>query len=143
MRYLLPLLFLSFACTRGDAVAGAKDVIRSHEQFAKAGDLDGVLSNVADDIVLLTPGAPLVQGTAAFRDMYRALFEMGQWDFTHHYDGAAVAGDVIVLHGVARGTLTPAGGQPSAFANNFMLILKPGPDGRFKVWRGAFAPSAP
>ena len=142
MRHFWPMLFLFAGCTGGDPIAAAQDVIRSHEQFAKASNLDGVMSNVADDIVLLAPGMPLVQGATAFRDTYRGFFEMGQWDFRHDYTGTAVAGDAVILHGVARGTLTPAGGQPGPFANNFILMLKPGPDGRFKVWRAAFAPSA-
>ena len=65
---------------------------------------------------------------------------MGQWDFEHDYSGAEVVADTVFLHGVARGTHTPADGGATPFANNFFLVLKH-VDGRFKVWRGAFAPS--
>lgn len=130
-------------CAGGeDPIAAAQDVVRSHEQFAKAGDLEGVLSNAADDLVVLASGAPLVEGKAAFAQFYRGLLAMGQWEFGHDYAGATVLGNAVVLHGVARGNLAPTGGAATQFANNFILVLKPGPDGRFKFWRIAFAPSS-
>jgi hypothetical protein len=36
-------------------IGGAKEVMASHEHYARDGDLEGVLSNMADDIVLLAP----------------------------------------------------------------------------------------
>lgn len=144
MRHALMLLtFLAVACTPGeDPIAAAEDVVRSHEQFASAGDLEGVLSNAADDIVVLASGLPLVEGKAAFAEFYRDLLAMGQWEFGHDYAGATVLGDAVVLHGVARGNLTPPAGTATQFANNFIMVLRPGADGRFKFWRIAFAPSS-
>lgn len=125
-----------------DPVGSAKEVVASHERFAAAADLDGVMSNSADDIVVLIPDAPLVKGKQAFREFYTTLLALGRWEFGHDYEGAVATGDVVVLHGVARGTLTPAGGEPAAFANNFLLVLKNQPDGKFRLWRISFAPSA-
>ena len=123
-----------------EAIDEAKKVIASHERFARKADLAGVLSNIAEDIVLLTADSPLVEGKQAFSSFYSALFQMGQLDFQHDYSGAEVVADTVFLHGVARGTLTPAEGVATTFANNFLFVLK-NVDGRFKVWRGAFAPS--
>ena len=36
-----------------DVISEAKSVVTSHEGLASAGDLDGVMSNMADDIVAL------------------------------------------------------------------------------------------
>ncbi len=123
------------------AVDEAKAVMASHEQFAKAGDLDGIMTNVADDIVMLAPDAPLVQGRDAFREFYTGLLGVGQWDLGHDYEGAEVVGDTVLLHGVARGTLTLNDGDTTALANNFLLVLRRQADGKLRVWRGAFAPS--
>ncbi len=123
------------------AVDEAKAVMASHEQFAKAGDLDGIMTNVADDVVMLAPDAPLVQGSDAFREFYTGLLGLGQWDFGHDYEGAEVVGDTVLLHGVARGTLTLNDGDTTALANNFLLVLRRQADGKLRVWRGAFAPS--
>ena len=123
------------------AVDEAKAVIASHEQFTKAGDLDGIMTNVADDIVMFAPDAPLVQGSDAFREFYTGLLGLGQWDFRHDYEGAEVIGDTVLLHGIARGTLTPNDGDTTPLANNFLLVLRRQADGKLRVWRGAFAPS--
>lgn len=66
---------------------------------------------------------------------------MGRWDFEHDYSGAEVVGDVVILYGVARGTLIPNEGEPSPLENNFLLILKHN-GSSFKVWRGRFGPTS-
>jgi ketosteroid isomerase-like protein len=124
-----------------DLISEAQAVIRSHEEFAMAGDLDGVLSNVADDIVALASGAPLVEGAEAFRDFYAGIMAIGDVTFGHDYSGAATAGDLVVLHGVSRGAFTTADGEQIPFENNFIHTLRRGSDGRLKVWRAAFAPA--
>ena len=130
------------AVRSGDVrITAAIDMVRSHEAFARAGDLEGILSNAADDIVLLVSGMPLVDGKAALTGFYRGLLAMGAWEFGHDYAGAEVVGDAVILHGLARGRLTPPGGATTEFANNFILTLRPGADGCFKFWRIAFAPS--
>lgn len=129
--------------TPAQRFAEARKVIASHEGYAKTGDLDGIMSNVHPDVVVLTSGAPLLVGPEAFRDFYELLLSMGAWDFSHDYQGRNVVGDVVELFGLARGTLTSPDGAVTPFENNFVLQLRPGPDGALKVWRGAFAPSAP
>ena len=123
------------------AVEQAKAIVASHEEFVRTGNLDAIIENMANDVVALAPDAPLVVGRDATRQLYDGMLSMGVWDFTHDYDGSAVVGDLVVLHGVGRGSLTPEGGVPSAFANNFILTLKKEADGRYRFWRAAFAPS--
>lgn len=120
----------------------ARAVVTSHEEYSRSGDLDGVVSNAAEDIVMFAPDTPLIQGKDAFRSFYESLLGMGRWDFRHEYHGGEVSGDTVFLHGVARGTITPPAGDAAPFANNFFLVLKR-VDGKFKVWRAAFAPAAP
>jgi len=122
-------------------VEAAKAVIASHERLSRDGDLAGVLTNIADDIVLVVPNAPLVVGKAAFEEVYSNLFNMGRWDFKHDYSGAEVVDDVVILHGVARGRFTPNEGAPSPIENNFLLILKRSGNS-FRVWRGGFGPAS-
>jgi len=127
-----------------DAIFEAKAVVTSHEGLAMAGDLDGVMSNMADDIVVLAYGVPLIDGAAAFREFYAAMMAAGRMNFGHDYTGADVINDDIVeLHGVSRGTMTTDDGQTSEFSNNFVHVLRRGTDGKFKMWRAAFAPDSP
>ncbi len=118
-------------------IAAAKAIIASHEVYAASGDLEGVVSNVADDVVGMFPGTPLIQGKTAFREFYAGLLKLGSWKFTHDYTGAAVDGDLVFLDGVSRGTLTPANSAAASFANNFMFVLKLDATGRYKILRGA------
>jgi ketosteroid isomerase-like protein len=123
------------------AVEQAKAVLASHETLVISGNLDGILENMAEDIVVLAPDAPLVVGREATRQLYVGILGMGAWDATHHYDGAEVVGDLVILHGVARGTLSSEGGVAAEIANNFILTLRKETDGNYRVWRAAFAPS--
>jgi ketosteroid isomerase-like protein len=139
---------LAFGCARvglsadsAEAVKRAKAVVKSHEGFVESADLDGVLSNAADDIVVLAPTALLAVGKAAVRSMYATIFQAGNMRFEHQYQGAVVIGELVVLHGVAKGTLTPAQGQAAVFANDFILTLRKGADGKYRFWRVAFGPA--
>jgi ketosteroid isomerase-like protein len=124
-----------------EEIERAKAVIASHEQFSRDGDLGGILTNVADDIVLVVPNAPLVEGKEAFQGVYSSLLSMGCWDFVHDYSSAEVVDHVVILHGVARGTFTPNEGNPSPIENNFLLLPKR-VGKSFVIWRGAFGPAS-
>lgn len=122
------------------AIEEAKTVIRAHEEFSSAGDLDGILSNMDEDVVFLVPDSPLVEGREAVRSLYESLFAMGSWEFGHDYSAATEVGDLVLLHGIARGSLTPEGQEAAPFANNFMITMRRAADGRYRTWRVAFAP---
>ena len=142
MTALSAIVVLALGAAPEDPVVAAKDVIAAHEGFAAAGDLDQVMTNFADDVVLLVPGTPLVRGRDAFREFYRGILAQGQWEFLHHYEGAIATGDAVILDGVSRGTFTPPGGQPSEFANNFLIVLRKQSDGRFRISHATFAPDS-
>ena len=121
-------------------IEDARAVIAAHERHTRDGDLEAIVAAVADDIVLLAGNAPLIAGRAAFREFYRDLLARGTWDLEHEYMGAELVADVVLLHGVARGTFTPVAGDPQPIRNNFLLMLKREGEA-LKVWRGAFAPA--
>jgi ketosteroid isomerase-like protein len=145
MRKLLfvPLLIVAGSAFASDAISEAKAVVASNEQSAMAGDLNGVMSNAADDIVVLTYGVPLIEGKDAFREFYAGLLATGDMVFGHDYTGEdAIGSDVVVLRGVSRGTVTTSEGAVTKFSNNFIHILRRGDDGKFRFWRATFAPDA-
>jgi ketosteroid isomerase-like protein len=104
--------------------------------------LEAVLTNVADDVVVLASEAPLIEGRYAFEDFYRDLLNRGCWDFLHHYSGTDVVGDTVTLRGVSKGTFKPTEGESEPIDNNFLLTLRQ-KNGVFKIWRAAFAPTSP
>jgi ketosteroid isomerase-like protein len=112
----------------------------SHERFSNAGDLDGVMSNIHDDLVCLFPNMPLIEGKEAFKRFYGGLLGMGAWQNHHDINQTFVSGDAVVMHGKDHGTLAPPGADAMPFSNNFVAIFRPDADGKMKFWRAAFAP---
>lgn len=134
-------VFVLIGCGARHAVEDAEAVVKAHEEYAKASNLEGVLSNAADDLVTLIPGMPLLKGKDAFGNFYAGMLAIGKWEFVHEFDGAEVVGDAVILHGIAKGTLTKPDSAVVPIANNFMMVLKYAPDGKMKFWRVTFAAS--
>jgi ketosteroid isomerase-like protein len=132
----------SQAPVQADLVADAKAVLAAHEDAVKAADLESIVANAAEDVVVLVPGAPLIEGRDAVRAFYQQLLAAGSGEFKHEYSGQEVIGDAVVLHGVARGVMPGPDGEALPFANNFILVMKKDGAGKMKFWRVAFAPSA-
>ena len=53
---------------------------------------------------------------------------------------ATEIGDLVFLHRVARGSMTPTDQEAVPLSNNFMITMRRDADGRFRIWRAAFAP---
>ncbi len=65
----------------------ARAVLVAHDRAANAGNLEAVMHNVAEDVVVLSPGAPLVEGKEAFRAFYEEMLRT-KWDTTHIWRAA-------------------------------------------------------
>jgi len=139
---ILVLIFLLVGCSTRHPVEEAKAVLKSHEQFSKAGDLDGIMSNIAEDVVCFFPGTPIIKGKEACRNFYAAVLKASKSEFIHEYDGAEIVGDAVILHGTARGTTTMPDSSVTHFVSNFLTVLRYQPDGKLKLWRGTSVPSA-
>ena len=124
-----------------NAIEQAKAVVRAHETLVADADVDGVLGNMDSDVAFLAPDSPMVEGRDAVRRLYETLFVIGSWEFSHDYSSTSEIGDLVFLHGVARGTMTPTDQKPVPLSNNFMITMRRDADGRFWMWRAAFAPS--
>jgi uncharacterized protein (TIGR02246 family) len=143
MKYaMLILISLFIGCSARHPVEDAKAVIKAHEEFSKAGDLEKIMSNMADDVVLLTPGMPLIKGKETCRKFYSGMVTMGKVEFTHDIQGAEIVGDAVILHGFAHGTMTKPDSTIIPLANNFIVTLKYQSDGKMRFWRGAVAPGS-
>ena len=139
---ILLLCFLVLGCSSRQSVEEAKAVVKSHEESAKAGNLEGVVGNMAEDVVGMVPDMPLIKGKDAFRVFYANAFKMGKMEFTHEYHGAEVEGDIVILYGFAQGTLTRPDTTMVPMANNFLMVLKADSDTTMKIWRMAYVPTA-
>ncbi len=124
-----------------EAIDHAKAVIKAHETLVADADVEGVLGNMDSDVAFLAPDSPMVEGRDAVRSLYETLFAMGSWEFSHDYSSTSEMGDLVFLHGVARGTMTPTDQESVPLSNNFMITMRRDADGRLRIWRAAFAPS--
>jgi ketosteroid isomerase-like protein len=139
---ILLLWLLASGCSTRNAIEDAKAVVTAHENFVASENLDGILSNTADDIVVLVPGMSLIKGKQAVRDFYAGMFKAGKSQFIHEYQGSDVVGDGAILYGTAKGSLTKPDSTAVQFANNFILVFRYQADGKIKFWRVAFAPTS-
>ena len=142
----LALVVLCFvlACANRDPIQDALNTMKSHEDYVKTLNLEGVMTNMADDVVALGTGIPLIVGREAFEEFYAGFFAnvSSVEEFSHNYLGTEIIGNIVFLHGTATGKITNKDGTTLELVNNFFLVLKYQPDGRIKIWRNAVALSS-
>jgi ketosteroid isomerase-like protein len=140
----LALVVLCFvlACANRNPIQDAKNTMKSHEDYVKTLNLEGVMTNMADDVVVLA--IPLIVGREAIEEFYAGFFAnlSSVEEFSHNYLGTEIIGNIVFLHGTATFKGTNKDGTTLEMVNNFFLVLKYQPDGRIKIWRNAVAPSS-
>lgn len=100
----------------------------------EAGDVDGVLALMADDVVFLTPGG---------EPFGKAEFENGMRSRSFQVEGGSdieelqVAGTWAWMRTHINVTMTPPDGPPLHRAGYTLTILRKEPDGRWVVARDA------
>ena len=136
------LLCVVFACTNRDPIQDALNTMKSHEDYVKTLNLEGVMTNMADDVVVLA--IPLIVGREAIEEFYAGFFAnlSSVEEFSHNYLGTEIIGNIVFLHGTAIFKGTNKDGTTLEMVNNFFLVLKYQPDGRIKIWRNAVAVSS-
>ena len=136
------LLCVVFACTNRNPIQDAKNTMKSHEDYVKTLNLEGVMTNMADDVVVLA--IPLIVGREAIEEFYAGFFAnlSSVEEFSHNYLGTEIIGNIVFLHGTATFKGTNKDGTTLEMVNNFFLVLKYQPDGRIKIWRNAVAVSS-
>lgn len=93
----------------------------------KAGDVETVLSLMADDVVFLLPGRPPMIGKSAFAAAARAQSnqQAPQFDGTSEIQEIKVFGEWAFMWTKLSVVITPAGGAPSMTrAGHTLSILK-------------------
>ena len=140
----LALVVLCFvlACANRDPIQDALNTMKSHEDYVKTLNLEGVMTNMADDVVVLA--IPLIVGREAIEEFYAGFFAnlSSVEEFSHNYLGTEIIGNIVFLHGTATFKGTNKDGTTLEMVNNFFLVLKYQPDGRIKIWRNAVAVSS-
>jgi ketosteroid isomerase-like protein len=100
--------------------------------------LEEYMSHVAEDIVLMPNGSPVVEGKAAYLQHVKDFYAAGTIQIRHELIEAYSFPDVVVARGRAVGTFTPPGGAESSFETRNMFVFRRLKDGSLQVWQIIF-----
>lgn len=115
-----------------------RDFIQTWLRASGAGDVERLLTMLAEDVVFLLPGQPPMRGRDAWAKMYRSVVPK------FRIEGKAEVQDVQVFDTLAycwtqlAVIMTPAvGGAPSRMSGHTLSIFRKEPDGRWVILRDA------
>jgi uncharacterized protein (TIGR02246 family) len=114
-----------------------RQLVSTWMEASKAGDLDTVLSLMADDVVFLLPGQPPMR-KADFAAASRAMAGKDAPEFDGHSEiqEVRVLGDWAFMWARLTVVATPPGGAPMKRAGHTLTILRK-QDGRWVLARDA------
>ena len=109
-----------------------------------AGDLDGLLSFLAEDFIDMPPNEGVIIGKQALRTHHEPLFEAFNLRVRHEPIETRAFGDVVIQRGAGLGEIVPkAGGEALVLDQKYLFIFRRQDDGSFKLWRMMFNDNAP
>ena len=102
------------------------------------GDIDVVLSLMAEDVVFLLPGQPPMRGRDAFAKAFRSAMGQVRIEGKPDIQEIYIAGNFAFCWNELSLTVTPfAGGPPKRRAGPVLSIFRREPDGRWVLFRDA------
>jgi uncharacterized protein (TIGR02246 family) len=141
------VLLAAAACAKDPAAERAVRAVADGIVAAdNARDLEGVMASYAEDAILMPPGEAPVQGRAAIRPRYEALFRDFDPAIEPHVEEVCVSGGVAWVRGRNGGRLVPRGGDGTAreLDDVYLMLLARGDDGAWRIghlmWHRRSAP---
>ena len=115
-----------------------REVIATWMQASAEGDLDRVLSLMAEDVVFLLPGQPPMRGRDAFAAASRSMAGKFRIEGKPEIQEIQIAGDYAFCWNYLSLTVTPLpDGTPKKRAGNILSVFRREPDGRWVLYRDA------
>ena len=114
-----------------------------------SGNIDSMLTNYTDDIIMMAPDAPLVNGTPALRSMMEEMLKEATPTGKYTSADVDVYGDIAIVRYTGTMTMTPKAAGAAAVTETIkgIHVYKKQPDGRWKiaqdVWNNDPPPAAP
>jgi uncharacterized protein (TIGR02246 family) len=112
-----------------------RDLVATWMQASQAGDIQTVLSLMADDVVFMVPGREPF-GKEAFQAASQAMQDV-RMEGTSDIRELKILGGWAYLRNYIQMTMTPPGGEPARRAGYTLTILRKAPDGRWLLARDA------
>lgn len=112
-----------------------KDFVREWNKAANSGDIDKLMSIIADNCVRIPPNAPPIIGKEAIRNDLQQMFDMYNLDGDEAVIEFYVSGDFAFSRGTWEYSLTPkAGGDSFKINGNMIDIYQKQPDGSLRLF---------
>jgi uncharacterized protein (TIGR02246 family) len=107
-------------------------------------DVEAVLECYAKDAVLLPPGGASVQGVENIRPRYEGLFAASRLEVRMDVESIEVKNGLAFSRGFTRGRTVPRdGAPPREIHDRYLMVLRQGPEGAWKIAALMWGPVAP
>ena len=115
-----------------------REVIATWMRATAEGDLERVLSLMAEDVVFLIAGQPPMRGREAFAAASHSVEGKFRFEGKPEIQEIHIAGDYAYCWNHLSVTITPLqGGPPSRRAGHILSVFRKEPDGRWVLFRDA------
>jgi len=115
-----------------------RNLVASWHRSTAAGDVEGVLALMADDVVFLVVGQPPMRGRSAFERGLRKLLGAYRIDSSGELQEIVVSGDLAYCWSMLTVRVIPlAGGPEKSRRGNALSILRKQANGSWLVVRDA------
>jgi uncharacterized protein (TIGR02246 family) len=116
-----------------------REVIATWMRASAEGDIERVLSLMAEDVVFLVPGRPPMRGREAFAAASREMAGKVRFEGKSDVQEIQVAGDYAFCWSHLAVTATPleGGGEPVRRSGPVLSVFRREPDGRWVLYRDA------
>ena len=115
-----------------------REVIATWMRATAEGDLERVLSLMAEDVVFLIAGQPPMRGREAFAVASHSVEGKFRFEGKPEIQEIHIAGDYAYCWNHLSVTITPLqGGSPSRRAGHILSVFRKEPDGRWVLFRDA------
>ncbi len=118
-----------------DDETAIRNLVDTWMKASQAGDIDTVLSLMADDVVFMVPGREPF-GKEVFRNQSSAMKDM-RMEGTNEIRELKVIGDWAYTRNYIQVTMTPPGGEPVRRAGYTLTLFRKEADGRWLLARDA------
>jgi uncharacterized protein (TIGR02246 family) len=115
-----------------------RDVIALWHRATRAGDVETVLTLMAEDVVFLVAGQPPMRGRGAFERGLRGLLSNHRIESTGDVQDVEVSGDLAYSWAILNVRVVPvAGGDVVVRSGSTLSVFRRQPDGSWVLIRDA------
>jgi ketosteroid isomerase-like protein len=103
-------------------------------------DLDALMALYDEDVALLVPGSPPIEGLDDVRAYYEGIFGAGVTAASLRSTKLEDVGEAVVELGVYSMSVEPPDAETFEGTGKYLHVLRRQPDGRLAIWKDIFQP---